>query len=204
MIHLFIIEQLSRNLGSWLYQFAAARIIFCLALGLEGNSGWQGGLLGRSAVSEQAQPYGQPRLLRAFHSADVWPPIVIDSQPSLAFAPWTGYLCGERISPYLQPEFVFVSACGAAVHTPLWRRQLVCSMPNKTSAGDAVWTLKECLAMAEIATAPQLHWTVQGIQIRLFSSFCSTQSFLLSFFYSFSIEGLKLEVFSFSKWNWMW
>lgn len=39
MIHLFIIEQLSRNLGSRLYQFAAARIIFCLAKGLQENSG---------------------------------------------------------------------------------------------------------------------------------------------------------------------
>lgn len=64
--------------------------------------------------------------------------------------------------------------------SPVWRIQLACSMPKKpTSAEDAVWSLEKTLAMAEPATAPQLHFTVQGIQTHHFSTFCSTVIFVV-------------------------
>lgn len=62
--------------------------------------------MGRSAVSEQAQPWRQTRLLSVLHSQDVEPPTFRDNQPSLAFAPWIRYLCGKKISPSLQPELL--------------------------------------------------------------------------------------------------
>lgn len=173
-----------RNLGTWLCQTVAVRIL-------------PGQVYSLRLCPEQAQPWGQTRLLRASPSWSVKPPNARD-KPNLLWTWLHAVFVGKRYSPYLQPELVFQLVTLLLTLPPCTTMKRLAAPPPypTSSAGDAVGCPFSWL------NKPQSHsYSPQGKGSSPTFSVASAQHI---YCHPSSAEGLKLDVCDFSKWILIW